>query len=158
MSIHSLSGSAWPHTWLVAQAARLVGRPVRLVLARGQMSTSVGWREEQVQRITLACDDAGQLTGIRHVKTSATSPFDDFAEPSCITAQMMYACPNVETTYRLGRINAMTPGSAPWVLCPAGPDRLAIRCLLSSQEVGVRPSRMDQANGQQLQGHGAAEE
>ena len=49
-------------------------------------------------------------------------------------------------------------GSAPWVLRPAGRDRLAIRRLLSSQEVGVRPSRMDQANGQQLQGHGAAEE
>jgi xanthine dehydrogenase YagR molybdenum-binding subunit len=102
-------GSAWPHTWLAAQAARLIGRPVRLVLTRDQMSTSVGWREEQVHRITLACDDAGQLTGIRHVKTSATSPFDDFAEPSCVTAQMMYACPNVETTYRLARINAMTP-------------------------------------------------
>jgi xanthine dehydrogenase YagR molybdenum-binding subunit len=102
-------GSAWPHTWLVAQAARLIRRPVRLVLTRDQMSTSVGWREEQVQSITLACDDAGRLTGIRHVKTSATSPFDDFAEPSCTTAQMMYACPNVETTYRLARINAMTP-------------------------------------------------
>ena len=102
-------GSAWPHTWLAAQAARLIGRPVRLVLTRDQMSTSVGWREEQVQGITLACDDAGKLTGIRHVKTSATSPFDDFAEPSCNTAQMMYACPNVETTYRLARINAMTP-------------------------------------------------
>jgi len=75
-------GSAWPHTWLAAQAARLIGRPVRLVLTRDQMSTSVGWREEQVHRITLACDDAGQLTGIRHVKTSATSPFDDFAEPA----------------------------------------------------------------------------
>lgn len=49
-------------------------------------------------------------------------------------------------------------GSAPWVFCPAGRDRLAIRRLLSSQEVGVRPSRMDQAGGQQLQGHGAAEE
>jgi xanthine dehydrogenase YagR molybdenum-binding subunit len=102
-------GSAWPHTWLVAQAARLLGRPVRLVLTRDQMSTSVGWREEQVHHVTLACDEAGQLTGIRHVKTSATSPFDDFAEPSCTTAQMMYACPNVETAYRLVRINAMTP-------------------------------------------------
>jgi xanthine dehydrogenase YagR molybdenum-binding subunit len=102
-------GSAWPHTWLAAQAARLIGRPVRLVLTRDQISTSVGWREEQVQCITLAADDTGQLTGLRHVKTSATSPFDDFAEPTCNTAQMMYACPNVETTYRLARINAMTP-------------------------------------------------
>ena len=52
-------GSAWPHTWLVAQAARLIGRPVRLVLTRDQMSTSVGWREEQVQCITLAATKPG---------------------------------------------------------------------------------------------------
>ena len=80
-------GSAWPHTWLVAQAARLIGRPVRLVITRDQMSSSVGWREEQVQAITLAADDTGQLTGLRHVKTSATSQFDDFAEPTCNTAR-----------------------------------------------------------------------
>jgi hypothetical protein len=47
--------------------------------------------------------------------------------------------------------------SAPWVLCPARRNRLAIRRLLSPQEVGVRPSRVDQADGQQLQGHGATE-
>ncbi len=102
-------GSAWAHTSLVSQVARLIGRPVKLVLTRDEMSTTVGWREEQVQRITLAADDAGKLTGIRHIKTSTTAPFDDFADPTCNTAQMMYACPNVETTYRLARVNAMTP-------------------------------------------------
>jgi xanthine dehydrogenase YagR molybdenum-binding subunit len=43
------------------------------------------------------------------VVVGESSPFDDFAEPTCNTAQMLYACPNVETTYRLVRVNAMTP-------------------------------------------------
>jgi xanthine dehydrogenase YagR molybdenum-binding subunit len=103
-------GHAWPHTWLAAQIARLIGRPVKLVVSREQMPTTVGWREEQVHEIALAATTAGELTGLRHVKTSTTSPFDDFAEPSCNTTQMLYACPNVETTYRLARVNAMTPG------------------------------------------------
>jgi len=102
-------GSAWPHTWLVAQIARLIRRPVKLVISRDQMSTTVGWREEQLHHIALAANGSGHLTGLRHAKTSTTSPFDDFAEPSCNTSQMLYACPNVETTYRLARVNAMTP-------------------------------------------------
>jgi xanthine dehydrogenase YagR molybdenum-binding subunit len=102
-------GSAWPHTWLAAQVARLIGRPVKLVVSRDQMSTTVGWREEQAHRITLAANVVGSLTGLRHAKTSTTSPFDDFAEPSCNVSQMLYACPNVETSYRLARVNAMTP-------------------------------------------------
>jgi len=57
----------------------------------------------------MSTDDSGVLTGIRHVKTSTTSPFDDFAEPTCNPTQMVYACPNVQTDYRLVRINAMTP-------------------------------------------------
>src|SRR5689334_21051984 len=74
-----------------------------------RLSTMVGYREEQVQRIALASDGAERLKALRHEKTSATSPFDDFAEPTCKTAQMMYACPNVETRYQLARVNAMTP-------------------------------------------------
>jgi xanthine dehydrogenase YagR molybdenum-binding subunit len=102
-------GHAWFHTWLAAQVAQLIGQPVRLVISRNQMATTVGRREEQVHAMTLAVADSGVLTGIRHVKTSETSRFDDFAEPSCNTTQMLYACPNVETVYRLGRVDSMTP-------------------------------------------------
>ena len=83
------------------EAARILERPVKLVITRDQMATMVGFREEQRQHITIATDDSGVLTGLRHIKTSATSPFDDFAEPTCNAAQMMYACPNVQTDYRL---------------------------------------------------------
>src|SRR6185312_363774 len=33
---------AWPHTWRAAIAARVVGRPVKLVLTRAEMFTAVG--------------------------------------------------------------------------------------------------------------------
>jgi len=102
-------GTWWPHTAFASQAARILDRPVKLVMTRDQMGMMVGFREEQRQSITLATDDSGVLQGLRHVKTSTTSPFDDFAEPTCNTAQMLYDCPNVQTDYRLVRINASTP-------------------------------------------------
>jgi xanthine dehydrogenase YagR molybdenum-binding subunit len=132
-------GSWWPHTALAAQVARLLERPLKLVLTRDQMGTMVGFREEQHQQITMATDDAGVLTGIRHIKTSATSPFDDFAEPSCNAAQMMYACPNVQTDYRLARINAMTPVFMRGVGQTSG--GFAIECALDelAHQLGIDP-------------------
>lgn len=99
----------WPHVTLAALAARHVGRPVRLVLTRGQMFTSCGHREEQEQRITLGATRDGRLTALRHHKASVTSPFDDWAEPAFGASAQVYACPNYEGVYRLVRGNTMTP-------------------------------------------------
>lgn len=99
----------WSHPWLAALAARHVGRPVKLVLSRPQMFTSCGHREEQVQQIGLGATEDGQLTAIVHTKTSGTSPFDDWAEPSCGVSSMMYQCPNYEGRYQLVQVNTMTP-------------------------------------------------
>ena len=44
---------AWPHVILAALAARVAGRPVKLVLTRPQMFTSVGHRPQTVQRMRL---------------------------------------------------------------------------------------------------------
>ncbi len=99
----------WSHPWLAALAARYVDRPVKLVLSRPQMYTSCGHREEQVQQIALGATEDGRLTAIAHVKMSGTSPFDDWAEPSCSVSSMMYQCPNYEGTYQLVRLNTMTP-------------------------------------------------
>ncbi|GAA5705782.1 xanthine dehydrogenase family protein molybdopterin-binding subunit [Streptomyces avermitilis] len=97
------------HSALAAMAAREVGRPVKLVLTREQMFTSVGHREEQEQHITLGATRDGRLTGIRHHKLSPTSHFDHWAEPSIGVSQEIYACPNYEGVYRLFRANTMTP-------------------------------------------------
>lgn len=99
----------WPHSTLAAMAARRVGRPVKLALTRAQMFSSCGHREEQEQRIELGATRDGRVTVLRHHKLSATSPFDEWAEPSLDTASRAYAYPNYEGVYRLIRTNIMTP-------------------------------------------------
>ena len=99
----------WPHVTLAALVARKVDRPVKLALTREQMFTSCGHREEQEQHIVLGATREGRLTAIRHHKLSATSPFDDWAEPSLDSSAPAYACPNYEGVYQLVRTNTMTP-------------------------------------------------
>ncbi len=52
---------AWPHIVLTALAARHVKRPVKLVLTRAQMYTSVGYRPQTAQRIALGATREGKL-------------------------------------------------------------------------------------------------
>ena len=56
----------WPHTLLTAAAARVTGRPVKLVLTRAQMFTSCGHQPATRQTVTLGATRDGRLTAIRH--------------------------------------------------------------------------------------------
>ncbi|NES66665.1 MAG: xanthine dehydrogenase family protein molybdopterin-binding subunit, partial [Okeania sp. SIO2D1] len=99
----------WSHAILATLAARYVKHPVKLVLTRAQMYTSVGYRAPTRQHLTLGATKDGKLRLIKHIGETITSPFDEFTEPVTMTTNMMYSCPNVDTKYRLGRINAGTP-------------------------------------------------
>src|SRR5262249_21363010 len=63
----------WPHSVLTALAARMVGRPVKLVLTRPQMFTAVGHRPESRQRLRMGMDRNGQLLAIDHEGASTIS-------------------------------------------------------------------------------------
>ncbi|MDF5721194.1 MAG: xanthine dehydrogenase family protein molybdopterin-binding subunit [Rhizonema sp. PD37] len=102
-------GSAWSHVPLAAMAARQVNRPVKLVLGRIQMYGPVGYRPETIQQVSLGATREGKLTALRHSGTSQTSTFDEFIEPVAKTARMIYACPNIETSHRLVRLDEGTP-------------------------------------------------
>ena len=112
-------GSTWPHTVLAAQAARAVGRPVKLVLTRPQMFTGMGHREDQEQTLRLGATKEGKLLALLHEKKSTTSPWDNYAEPNSKIIDLLYACPTFESQYQLARANVMTstftraPGEAP---------------------------------------------
>ena len=47
-------------------AARVAGRPVKLVLSRAQMFTSVGYRPPTVQHLTVGARRTGELVAIDH--------------------------------------------------------------------------------------------
>jgi xanthine dehydrogenase YagR molybdenum-binding subunit len=102
-------GTPWSHVALAALAAKAVGRPVKLVLARQQMFALVGHRPRTIQTITLGADVSGKLTAIRHAVVSETSRFDEFVEPSAVQTRHLYSCRNVVTSHKLVRIDVPTP-------------------------------------------------
>jgi len=68
---------AWPHVILTALAAKVVGHPVKLVLTRPQMFTSVGHRPETLQRVRLGATDDGRLVAVNHECISTIGALDD---------------------------------------------------------------------------------
>jgi xanthine dehydrogenase YagR molybdenum-binding subunit len=102
-------GSVWSHVPLAGMAARVVKRPVKLVLSRRQMYGPVGARPQTEQKITLGAKRDGTLTAIRHESTSHTSRFEDFVEPAATQTRMLYESPNIETKHRLVKLDLGTP-------------------------------------------------
>ena len=104
-------GSTWPPATLAAMAAKVVGKPVKLVVTRAQMFTSNGYRPRTVQKLRFAADDQGHLVSMRHDGFSQMSQplLGEFAEPVGLATEMLYACPNVAVTHRLVATNASLP-------------------------------------------------
>jgi xanthine dehydrogenase YagR molybdenum-binding subunit len=102
-------GAPWSHVLLAAIAAKVCGRPVKLVLTRPQLQSLVGHRPKTVQQLELGADAGGKLTAIRHDVVSETSRFDTFVEACTAATRMLYACPNVATVQRLVRLDVPTP-------------------------------------------------
>ncbi|MFJ5214444.1 xanthine dehydrogenase family protein molybdopterin-binding subunit [Streptomyces sp. NPDC088354] len=102
---------AWPHVVLTAMAARMLGRPVKLVLTRPQMFTSVGHRPHGVQWLQLGATREGELVAIDHRSLSSLGMEDGDFEPFASGTAFAYACPNVTTRDRQARINVAMPTS-----------------------------------------------
>ncbi|WP_328885446.1 xanthine dehydrogenase family protein molybdopterin-binding subunit [Streptomyces sp. NBC_00316] len=101
----------WPHVVLTVAAARRLKRPVKLVLTRPQMFTSVGHRPHGVQQIALAATRGGDLVGIDHRSLSSLAMEDEDYEPFAAGTVFAYACPNVFTQDRQVRLNIPSPCS-----------------------------------------------
>jgi xanthine dehydrogenase YagR molybdenum-binding subunit len=99
----------WPHEIAAVLAAKVVKRPVKLVLGRADMFTSVGYRPYTWQKIGMGATADGKLVGITHESTGQTSAYEDFTEGSVNISQLMYACPNVNTKYKIVSLNVNTP-------------------------------------------------
>jgi xanthine dehydrogenase YagR molybdenum-binding subunit len=94
---------------LGVMAAKLVDRPVKLVLRREQMFGPVGHRAETRQTLRLGADGSGALTALDHHTLTATSSHDDFYEPASALSRYLYAAPTLSTTHSGVRIDTGTP-------------------------------------------------
>ncbi len=90
-------------------AARLVGRPVKLVLRREHMYGPVGHRAPTRQRLRIGADAYGLLTAIDHHAKTVSSTFDDFFEPAADASHTLYASPAIATSHEAVRIDTGTP-------------------------------------------------
>jgi xanthine dehydrogenase YagR molybdenum-binding subunit len=101
--------SVKPHTVLAALAARRVHRPVKLVLSRRQMFTSVGYRPSNIQRLQLGASRDGRLQALVHAAVLGTAAYEEWVEHSAALSRSSYACEHRRTSHRAVRLNLDTP-------------------------------------------------
>ncbi len=99
----------WPHEIAAVMAAQKLNRPVKIVISREQMFTMVGYRPYSWQKIGLGATADGKLVGISHEAISQTSAYEEFTEGIVNVSRFLYACPNVNTRYRILPLNVSTP-------------------------------------------------
>jgi xanthine dehydrogenase YagR molybdenum-binding subunit len=129
-------GYVWPHQVLAVLAAKVAARPVKINLAREGMYTGSGYQPEVVNRVRLAADREGRLTGIHHHSTNISSRFDDYIEFASAGTRSLYATPVLATESRIRRCNVGTPTAmrAPH----EGPGLFALESAMDELAVALR--------------------
>ncbi|MGB8887244.1 MAG: xanthine dehydrogenase family protein molybdopterin-binding subunit [Candidatus Korobacteraceae bacterium] len=97
----------WPWTLcpLAAAAARQVGRPVRLVLARKMMFHAVGHRPRTQQRVRLGATTEGKLVSLQQDYIYTRSMLDAHHEGCGEGTPFQYSVPNLRVTFGRARRN-----------------------------------------------------
>ena len=95
---------------LAILAARLLQRPVKLVLTRAQMYGPVGHRGQTWQNLRLGLGGDGRLTALHHRSIAATSSFEEFLEPAANASLHVYASPAILSETEAVRLDIGTPG------------------------------------------------
>jgi xanthine dehydrogenase YagR molybdenum-binding subunit len=97
----------WPWTLcpLAAAAARQVGRPVRLVLARKMMFHAVGHRPRTQQRVRLGATAEGKLVSLHHDYIYTRSILDAHHEDCGEATPFQYSVPNLRVTFGRAKRN-----------------------------------------------------
>ncbi|PRY31637.1 xanthine dehydrogenase family protein molybdopterin-binding subunit [Umezawaea tangerina] len=108
-------GMIWPGTILTVMAARVTGRPVRMVLTREAVYRTVGARTPSVQRVALGADADGHLTSLIHTSVTQTGNVGGMPEPVTSQSRYVYAADNIllkQDVVRLDQVSN-TPMRAP---------------------------------------------
>jgi xanthine dehydrogenase YagR molybdenum-binding subunit len=112
-------GSMWSHVPLAATAAKVVGKPVKLVLGRTQMFGPVGYRPTTLNRIKLGATSDGKLTAMQQDVVMNASVMEDFTEHSAGPTKKLYASESNQVSEKMVETNLgvatfmRAPGEAP---------------------------------------------
>ncbi|MEP6990544.1 MAG: xanthine dehydrogenase family protein molybdopterin-binding subunit [bacterium] len=150
-------GKLWPwtHSILAAGAAREVGAPVKLVVARQSMFQTVGHRPRTQQRIRLGADASGRLVSLQQDFLNHTSILDDYEEDCSEATPFLYSTANLRVAGGLSRKNVGTPtpmrgpGAVPGLFAlESAMDELAVALKMDPVELRKRNEpTLDESNG-----------
>ena len=143
-------GSSWMYMLMVAAMARDLKRPVKFVMERENMFTSVGYRPKTTQRLLLGAGPDGRLQAVRHLSQTSQSFVGPFVEGTGHAASaVLYASPNIEIDHQVYKLdlNAPTfmraPGESPGIFAlESAMDELAVA--LKMDPVELRLANMTQ--------------
>lgn len=104
------SGSPlWPYAKAALIGAKKIGKPLKVVIDREQMFTMVGYRSPTVQKLGLGASADGKLVGMTHEATAETATYQQFTEGITALTQFIYDSPNVNTSYKLAKLDLSVP-------------------------------------------------
>lgn len=130
---------ALAHSAVAAASAKMLGRPVKLVLTRPQNFTSYGGRAATRQTVTIGAGRDGKIQSIVHRGVNETAVDGMWVEPLASVTSIMYATPNFSSKQNVVRVNTVVPGAkrAPG----ENPSAFGIECAIDelAYEVGIDP-------------------
>jgi xanthine dehydrogenase YagR molybdenum-binding subunit len=131
-------GPTWPHTLLTAAVARLLGRPVKLVLTRAQMYTMNGHRAEYRRSLRLGATRQGRLTAIVDTSTAQLTRTEHNIYNASDSTLHLYACPNVHVRQLGVRLDLPTSS---YMRSPETTAHFGLETAMDelSYEVGIDP-------------------
>lgn len=98
----------WQHQVLAAAAAKLAGRPVRLVLSREGVYRVVGGRAPTEQRVALGATREGKLTALIHTGATPRTPDNAFPEPFILPTRSAYAAEAMTLDVRVVELDMLS--------------------------------------------------
>ncbi|MFC7330043.1 xanthine dehydrogenase family protein molybdopterin-binding subunit [Marinactinospora rubrisoli] len=133
------------HQVLAAAAARLAGRPVRIVLSREGVYRLIGGRARTEQRVAIGADADGRFTALIHTGTHATTRNNAWPEPFMLATHSHYAAGSFKLDLRMAYLDMLANGS---MRAPGGAvgvyalecavDELAVKLGMDPVELRVR--------------------
>ncbi|WP_020107541.1 xanthine dehydrogenase family protein molybdopterin-binding subunit [Nocardia sp. 348MFTsu5.1] len=132
-------GSTRPNAVLAVMAAKLVGRPVRVVLPRSATFAFVGYRTPTYSRVALGADAWGKLSVVCHDTVQQTSKIVEFVEQTAEGTRHIYGSDHSRTTHRVAALDVSTPR---WMRAPGeAPGIYALETAIDelAHELGMDP-------------------
>ncbi len=101
------SKTLWNHHILAAAAAKLAGRPVRIVLSREGVYRTVGGRTTTEQRVAIGAGSDGRFDALIHTGVVAMTDHNNMPEPFITPSQCLYGAGSINLEVRTASLDML---------------------------------------------------